>query len=154
MGSRESFMKNCFSVTALAAALVLAGVPAVDGQQTLTMGHATELVVKMLPPTTQDRLSVTSPSFKEGADIPYEYTQYQGNVFPGLDWTGGPAGTHSYAVIVQGESLSRSGAATSIHLTIFNLPALRRSAYPLSSQKRVSLPSVRPRHPIAAAAGR
>jgi para-nitrobenzyl esterase len=81
------------------------------------------LAVKVLPPRTQHKLTVTSPSFKDGSDIPYEYTQYRGNIFHGLAWTGGPAGTRSYSVIVQGDSLGRAGDATSIHLTLFNLPA-------------------------------
>jgi para-nitrobenzyl esterase len=119
MVSRKKLMTNCLFI----GALVLAWAGAARGQQPLTMGHATELAMKALPATTQSKLTVTSPSFKEGADIPYEYTQYRGNVFPGLSWTPGPAGTRSYAVIVQGESLSHSGAATSIHLTLFNLPA-------------------------------
>lgn len=117
-------MRTRFYLAALATALGLAGGPAfVIGQQTPTIGHAAELVVKSLPPKSQAKLIVTSPSFKEGADIPYEYTQYRGNIFPGLNWTAGPAETRSYAVIVQGESLSRAGAATSIHLTLFNIPA-------------------------------
>jgi para-nitrobenzyl esterase len=117
-------MKTRFYLAVVAGALGLASAPVlVIGQQPPTIGHATELVVKSLPPRTQARLAITSPSFKDGDDIPYEYTQYRGNIFPGLNWTAGPAETKSYVVIVQGESLSRAGAATSIHLTLFNIPA-------------------------------
>jgi hypothetical protein len=79
----------------------------VAGHQPLQMGHATELVVKTLSPLTQQKLTVTSPSFNEGADIPYEYTQYRGNIFPGLAWTEGPAGTRSYAVIGRPRTMAR-----------------------------------------------
>ena len=117
-------MKSCFCISALAGWVALAAAPILAaGQQPPTIGHAAELVIKSLPPKTTSGLTVTSPSFKSGDDIPYEYTQYRGNIFPGLTWTNGPAGTRTYAVIVQGESLSRAGAATSIHLTLFNIPA-------------------------------
>jgi para-nitrobenzyl esterase len=116
-------MKNCFCLATLASAFAIVTTPLVlAAQQTPAMGHAAELVVKTLPPTARTGLTVTSPSFKEGADIPYEYTQYRGNIFPGLSWTAGPAGTQSYAIIVQGENLSRTGGTTSIHLTLFNVP--------------------------------
>lgn len=43
-----------------------------------------------------DKLTVTTPAWQNGGDIPYENTQYRGNVFPGLAWTPGPSGTRSY----------------------------------------------------------
>ena len=117
-------MKLYLSIPTLVCTLSLAAASVVaTGQQPATLGHAAQLVVKALPPSTQTALTVTSPSFKQGEDIPYEYTQYRGNLFPGLTWTAGPAGTKSYAIVVQGESLTRPGAATSIHLTLFNIPA-------------------------------
>jgi para-nitrobenzyl esterase len=117
-------MKLHLSIAVLACALGVAIAPvAIASQEPSTQGHTRDLVIKSLPPKSPAKLTVTSPAFKEGADIPYENTQYRGNVFPGLSWTKGPAGTRSYAVIVQGESLTRPGAATSIHLTLFNVPA-------------------------------
>jgi len=91
-------------------------------QQPPTIGHTADLVVKTLTLKGATKLLVTSPSFKAGTDIPYENTQYRGNVFPGLAWSEGPAGTRSYAVIIQGVSVGHAGAATSIHLTLFDLP--------------------------------
>jgi para-nitrobenzyl esterase len=91
------------------------------------MGHASELVIKSLPAKSAQPLTVTSPAFKQGENIPYEFTQYRGNTFPGLSWTKGPAGTKSYAVIVQGQGLTPPAAGrpsvTSIHLTLYNVPA-------------------------------
>jgi len=55
-------------------------------------------------------LRVTTPAFKAGGDIPFENTQYRGNVFPGLSWTAGPAGTKSYVVIMQDGDAMRNGA--------------------------------------------
>jgi len=62
-----------------------------------------DLAIKALVPASGATLAVTSPAFKDNADIPYENTQYRGNIFPGLSWTPGPAGTKSYAVFVQGQ---------------------------------------------------
>ena len=71
------------------------------------------------------KLTVTSPSFKAGGDIPFENTQYRGNHFPGLNWSKGPAGTKSYAVFTQGalgagDDLS---GGTSIHFVMYDIPA-------------------------------
>jgi Raf kinase inhibitor-like YbhB/YbcL family protein len=85
-----------------------------------TMGHADKLVLAAIPANTDTRLKVLSPAFANGSDIPLKYTQYGKNVFPGLAWTGGPKGTRSYVVIMQGENMS--GMGTSIHLTLYNVP--------------------------------
>ena len=68
------------------------------------------------------RLTVTSPAFKDGGDIPYENTQYRGNVFPGVSWTAGPAGTRSYLLVIQDSSLLLRGAPI-LHGTLYNIPA-------------------------------
>ncbi len=68
------------------------------------------------------RLTVTSPAFKDGGDIPYENTQYRGNVFPGVSWTAGPAGTRSYLLVIQDSSLLLRGAPI-LHWTLYNIPA-------------------------------
>jgi para-nitrobenzyl esterase len=114
-------VKIRFGISILVGGLGLTAAPMVFAQQPLTMGHATELVDKTLPGSA--KLSVTSPAFKSGDEIPYRNQQYGGNVFPGLSWSKGPAATRSYAVIVQGQSLSDPNAVTSIHLTLFNIPA-------------------------------
>lgn len=57
------------------------------------------------PPSTAT-FTVTSPAFAAGGDIPEEYT-CDGRAFPvaltnpELDWTAGPAGTKSYAIVVK-----------------------------------------------------
>jgi len=66
-------------------------------------------------------LTVSSPAFASGADIPFENTQYRGNIFPGLTWTAGPAGTRSYLVIMQDADILRNGAPI-LHWTMFNIP--------------------------------
>ncbi len=85
------------------------------------LGHTARLATDVASMTSSS-LTVTSPSFRPGQDIPFENTQYRGNIFPGLSWSQGPDGTRSYLVIMQGEP-ERAGAMTSIHLTLYNIPA-------------------------------
>lgn len=77
-------------------------------------------VLELMPPKA--RLTVTSPAFKDRGDIPFENTQYRGNVFPGLSWTKGPRATKSYAIIMQDSSLLVRNAPV-LHWTMFNIPA-------------------------------
>jgi para-nitrobenzyl esterase len=67
-------------------------------------------------------LTVTTPSWQPGGDIPYENTQYRTNTFPGLSWSAGPAGTKSYAVIMQDTGGARDGFPI-LHWTLWNIPA-------------------------------
>src|SRR3569833_3594384 len=67
------------------------------------------------------KLTVTTPARQNGGDIPFENTAYRGNVFPGLAWTAGPAGTKSYAVIMQDTDAKRDGAPI-LHWTLYNVP--------------------------------
>ena len=97
-------------------------IPAIYSQEAAG-GHAKDLAVKTLTSSTASKLTVTSPAFKDGENIPYENTLYRGNIFPGLAWTKGPSGTRSYVAVVQGTTLNGQGRGTSIHLTLFNIPA-------------------------------
>jgi para-nitrobenzyl esterase len=74
------------------------------------------------PPRNGAHLTVSSPAFGDGGDIPFENTQYRGNNFPGLAWTAGPAETKSYAIIMQDTDVVRNGAPI-LHWTMYNLPA-------------------------------
>ncbi len=68
------------------------------------------------------KLTVTTPAFKEGEQIPFENTQYRTNTFPGLSWTKGPKATKSYVLIMQDNTLILRGAPI-LHWTLFNIPA-------------------------------
>ncbi|MBS0331743.1 MAG: YbhB/YbcL family Raf kinase inhibitor-like protein [Proteobacteria bacterium] len=70
----------------------------------------------------QARLTVATPAFRSGEQIPFANTQYRTNTFPGLTWTRGPAGTKSYAIIMQDSTLILRGAPI-LHWTMFNIPA-------------------------------
>ena len=68
------------------------------------------------------KLTVTTPAWQDGADIPYENTQYRGNVFPGLAWSSGPRATKSYVVIMQDTGAIVRGAPI-LHWTLYDIPA-------------------------------
>jgi para-nitrobenzyl esterase len=78
------------------------------------------LALTNIPAKGMAKLVVTSPAFKDGADIPFENTQYRGNKFPGLDWTKGPAGTMTYAIIMQDTDGIRNNMPI-LHWTMYNI---------------------------------
>jgi len=117
-------MKTFISTAAAAALLSLAVAPASYAQEPppATEAGASLLALVNLPATGRAKLTVTSPAFKTGGDIPFENTQYKGNIFPGLSWTKGPAGTKSYTVIMQDGDAMRNGAPI-FHWSLLNIPA-------------------------------
>lgn len=100
--------------------LVMTAARAAVPQWLFAIGHAKALAVTLVSPAARSSLTVTSPAFGDEGTIPCRNTQYCGNVFPGLAWSAGPAGTRSYVVIMQGPG---EGAEVSLHLTVLNIPA-------------------------------
>ncbi|MEP6493911.1 MAG: YbhB/YbcL family Raf kinase inhibitor-like protein [bacterium] len=116
-------MRSSASMAALLGAMVASAVCAQQPPPPATEVGAAQLALLNLPMKAGGpKLAVTSPAFQAGADIPFENTQYKGNVFPGLAWTPGPAGTKAYIVIMQdGDAMSRG--APILHWTMINIPA-------------------------------
>jgi para-nitrobenzyl esterase len=113
-----------FITAAAAATLTIAVAPASYAQEPppATEAGASFLALVNVPAAGGATLTVTSPAFKTGADIPFENTQYKGNIFPGLSWTKGPAATKSYTVIMQDGDGMRNGAPI-FHWSLLNVPA-------------------------------
>ena len=80
-------MRSMLAVVALAPSLLFAQQPPPAATE---VGIA-QLALTDVPAKSTTKLTVTSPAFSPGGDIPFENTQYRGNVFPGLAWTAGPA---------------------------------------------------------------
>ena len=120
-------MKARMTAAATVASLLAAALAPTARAQQAPPPPATEvgaslLALANLPAKSSAGLMVTTPAFTAGGDIPFENTSYRGNVFPGLKWSGGPAGTKSYAVIMQdGDAMSRG--APILHWTMVNIPA-------------------------------
>jgi para-nitrobenzyl esterase len=79
------------------------------------------LALTSFPATSGKTLGVSSPAFKPGGDIPFENTQYRGNVFPGLAWAKGPYGTKSFVVIMQDADVNYRGGPL-LHWSMYDIP--------------------------------
>jgi para-nitrobenzyl esterase len=110
---------NSTAFTIVAAILSFATAPLIGAEA--TSPGAAQLALANVPAKTGARLTVESPAFRAGGDIPFENTQYRGNVFPGLSWTRGPYGTRSYVIIMQDPDAIASGVPI-LHWTMFNIP--------------------------------
>lgn len=62
---------------------------------------------------------ITSPAFTEGSKIPVKYTCDGQSISPALNWSGSPAGTASFALILEDPD---APVKNSTHWVIFNLP--------------------------------
>lgn len=106
------FVAFAFAAAFLPVMAVAQVTPAVPGQP------EARTALELMP--TKGRLTVTSPAFREGEQIPFEYTAYRTNTFPGLNWSPGPVATKSYVIIMQDNSALLRGAPI-LHWTIFNI---------------------------------
>jgi para-nitrobenzyl esterase len=115
-------MKSCSLIAALAAASGLAMVASAALAQSppppATEVAADRLVLALIP--AKAKLKVSSPAFADNGDIPFENTQYKGNIFPGLAWSKGPKGTQTYVVIMQDTDGQRNGEAI-LHWTAYDI---------------------------------
>jgi Raf kinase inhibitor-like YbhB/YbcL family protein len=70
-------------------------------------------------------LSLTSPAFTHGSAIPATFTCEGRDVSPALAWTGAPAGTQAFALIVDDPDAPDPAAPkmTWVHWVLYNLPA-------------------------------
>lgn len=74
-------------------------------------------------PETKSRatLVVTSPAFAAGAPLPARFSRYYDNASPPLAWRGAPAGTRSFAIIV--DDPDTSPLKPTNHWLAWNIPA-------------------------------
>lgn len=111
-------MMSC--AAAFAALLSFAALPA-SSQEAPSPGLA-QIALATVAAKDSTHLAVESPAFPNGGDIPFENTQYRGNIFPGLSWTKGPHATRSYVIIMQDPDAIHDGMPI-LHWTMFNIPA-------------------------------
>jgi Raf kinase inhibitor-like YbhB/YbcL family protein len=69
-------------------------------------------------------LTIESPSFREGEEIPQEFTCQGADVSPALAWSGIPAGTRSLALIVDDPDAPdpKAPKMTWVHWVLYDLP--------------------------------
>lgn len=111
-------MKHLASVALLAA---LQAATAAIAQQLAAPAKPHPAAIMELTPRNSAPLIVTTPAFQSGGDIPFENTQYRGNVFPGLSWSAGPRGTKAYAIILQ-DTDSGGRPTPWLHWVLYNVP--------------------------------
>jgi para-nitrobenzyl esterase len=114
-------MRKPTLIVALATAMSLATAAFAQSPPPVDPDAGATLLVTVTNPA-KIKLTVTTPAWKDGADIPFANTQYQTNTFPGLEWTKGPAGTKSYAVVMQDSGMVMRGSPI-LHWSIVNIPA-------------------------------
>jgi len=70
-------------------------------------------------------LVLASPSFTDGGVIPDKYSNAASMpVSPALTWTGAPAGTQAFAIIMHDlDTMPRNGGPDNLHWLAFNIPA-------------------------------
>lgn len=86
---------------------------------------AVPVLAQPAPANAPKRMSLTSYSFKDGGIIPDKYTQASEAVpdSPELSWTGVPAGTQSFALIVDDPDTALQKTTNEVlHWGAFNLP--------------------------------
>jgi para-nitrobenzyl esterase len=113
-------VKMIVCAAAVAAMLSFAAPPAIA--EDAPSPAIAQLALATVPATGSTHLTVKSPAFASGGDIPFENTQYRGNIFPGLSWTKGPQATRSYVIIMQDPDGIHDGMPI-LHWTMFNIPA-------------------------------
>ena len=82
------------------------------------------LAEKTPPESAKVAFAITSPAFADGANIPVEYTCNGQNISPALGWGQGPAGTASFALIMEDPD---APVKNFTHWVVYNLPPDSRS---------------------------
>ena len=66
---------------------------------------------------------LTSPAFRSGDTIPMQYTCEGSNISPALHWSGPPANTAYYALIMDDPD---APSQTWVHWVVYNIPGSAR----------------------------
>lgn len=72
------------------------------------------------PLAAQVELTVTSSAFEEGGAIPVRNSAYGENLSPEIMWSGAPAGTESFALVLTDPDVPMPNGF--VHWTIYNIP--------------------------------
>lgn len=82
--------------------------------------HTANLASRLLSYVSGPALNVASPAFPEGAHIPVTYAAKGENISPPLKWSSGPAGTKSYAILMEDPDVRENPPF--VHWVLYNLP--------------------------------
>lgn len=106
----------------LLAATAITGASAAVAQQPAQppLPGAVSLLEFKVPAKLGMTLKVASPAFQPDGDIPVRNSQYGADAFPGLTWSGAPAGAKAYAVVLQDSDVIAGGDPL-VHWIAFNI---------------------------------
>ncbi|RYY02342.1 MAG: YbhB/YbcL family Raf kinase inhibitor-like protein [Gammaproteobacteria bacterium] len=83
--------------------------------------HVANLASKILTQGKQKVLTVSSSAFADASAIPFTFANKGENISPPLQWSNGPKGTKSYAILMEDPDVKEQ--APFVHWTVYNLPA-------------------------------
>lgn len=69
---------------------------------------------------------ITSPAFMEGEPIPLQYSGYDKNLSPPLQWSEPPAGTKSFVLVMEDPDAPKG---TWVHWLLYHIPAYERALH-------------------------
>ena len=95
----------------------------------------------------QGALTLTSPVFKDGDPLPTEYSADGKNVSPPLAWTGAPAATKEFALILDDPDANFAGRGPFVHWVLYKIPGTAKGvpeAVPMDVIPPALLQSVQP----------
>jgi hypothetical protein len=72
---------------------------------------------------SQHQFALTSSAFSHNANIPHKYTCAGANRSTPLEWSKAPAGTKSFALIMDDPDAQRVIGYTWVHWVVYNIPA-------------------------------
>jgi Raf kinase inhibitor-like YbhB/YbcL family protein len=121
-----NFLIRRVAAAAAVAVLVLTGFACTDGgaasnSQPTPAATATTGPAQAGVSSSNSQLVLASPAFHDGEDIPKTYTCDGSSTSPPLEWSGQPAGTQGFALIVHDPDAPRSGGFT--HWVLYDIPA-------------------------------
>lgn len=116
-------MTNFVSKSSVAFAIVALFAASAYAQGQAPAAGGPPVLAKQLAPARggSSRLLVTSGAFVTGGTLDDKYTQNGDNMSPALNWSKGPLGTQSYAVLAEDSGVNR--AEPVVHWVIFNIPS-------------------------------
>jgi Raf kinase inhibitor-like YbhB/YbcL family protein len=103
---------------------VILALAVTGGAAAALAGSPDQLAVASAQLKGKGALQVSSPVLKSGAAIPDAYSSYAANTSPPLSWHGAPAGTKTFAVILQDPDAPM--ATPFVHWVMWNVPGADR----------------------------
>lgn len=91
-----------------------------DVSMMVAMLAAIFLMVHTPAAAQTSQMSLTSSAFEDGAPIPLRNSAYGENISPALSWSGVPAGTRSFALVLDDPDAPLPGGF--VHWVVYNIP--------------------------------